>query len=175
MSGVVVWFTGLPSSGKTTLALAVQEQLRNRSAPVCLLDSDEIRRALVPSPSYAPEGREAFYSTLGRIAALLSKQGLVVLVAATAPRRRQRERARQLAPRFIEVFVQTSIEECRDRDAKGLYAQAERGEITDLPGVQVEYEIPASPDVITPNALSHEAVNEIVRQLEDVAEIRPDG
>lgn len=175
MTGVVVWFTGLPASGKTTLATAVQEKLRGLSIPACLLDSDLIRRALVPNVGYGLAERDAFYTTLARIAAILSGQGLVVLVAATAHRAQHRERARQLAPHFIEVYVRTPIKECRGRDPKGLYAQSQSGEITDFPGVQVEYEAPASPDVVAPGGLSNKAVAEIIQQVESTVSVRPDA
>lgn len=172
MTGVVVWFTGLPASGKTTLAEAVQRKLGDASIPACLLDSDQIRSALVPSPGYSLAERDAFYATLARLAALLSKQGLVVLVAATAHRNAHRQQARELAPRFIEVFVQTPLEECEHRDPKGLYARARNGELPHLPGARTDYEVPVNPDVIAPNGCSDEALSEIVQSVQGVIEAR---
>ncbi len=166
MTGAVVWFTGLPASGKTTLAAAVQRKLGDASIPACLFDSDQIRSALVPSPGYSLAERDAFYAALARLAALLAEQGLVVLVAATAHRNAHRRQARELAPRFIEVFVQTPLEECERRDPKGLYARARNGDLPHLPGARTEYETPTNPDVIAPNGCSDEAVSEVVRLVE---------
>jgi adenylylsulfate kinase len=143
MSGAVVWLTGLPSSGKSTLARALAEVLRRSAAPVTVLDGDEVRAALVPPPGYGEAGRDPFYATLAGLAALLARQGHVVLVPATAHRRAFRDRARALAPRFVEVFLDTPLGECRRRDAKGLYA---RGEAL-LPGGGVDYERPERAEV----------------------------
>ena len=174
MTGVVVWFTGLPASGKTTLADTVRRKLSDASIPAFLLDSDQIRSSLVPSPGYSLAERDAFYATLARLAALLAEQGLVVLVAATAHRNAHRQQARELAPHFIEVFVQTPLEECERRDPKGLYARARNGELPHLPGARTEYETPTNPDVIAPNGCSDKAVSEIARLVETTALSRSD-
>src|SRR5262245_34057334 len=102
-TGVVVWFTGLPASGKSTLARAVRKALRARAQDAVLLDGDQVRASLVPAPGYDEVGRGDFYESLARLAALLARQGLVVLVPATAHRAIFRQRARLLAPRFVEV------------------------------------------------------------------------
>jgi len=146
--GWVVWVTGAPSSGKSTLARAVKRRLDSEGRPCALLDGDEVRAALVPRPGYAPKARAAFYETLAGLAALLARQGLLVLVAATANRRVYRERARKLSPRYLEVFVDTPPEVCARRDAKGLYALARSGLAPHLPGAGTAYERPSSPDVI---------------------------
>lgn len=143
MSGLVVWFTGLPSSGKTTLARETFRVLRAGDEPCCLLDGDEVRECLHPPPGYGAESRTDFYRTLAALAVLLSRQGLAVLVAATAHRRADRETARGLADeRFMEVFVDTPLDVCEKRDAKGLYKRARAGEIEHFPGVQEDYERP---------------------------------
>jgi adenylylsulfate kinase-like enzyme/aminoglycoside phosphotransferase (APT) family kinase protein len=137
--GVVVWFTGLPSSGKSTLAGEVA-----RAVPAAVvLDGDEVRRWLVPSPGYGEADREAFYETLGKAAAGLARQGQVVLVPATAHRRAMRAKAKAVAPAFVEVFLETPPEVCAARDAKGLYAS----DVAGLPGRGVAYEVPLEPDV----------------------------
>lgn len=140
MSGVVVWFTGLPSSGKSTLARKVAARL---DRPV-LLDGDEVRACLRPEVGYSDVERDAFYESLARLAALIASQDHVVLVPATANLNFFRLRARALAPRFVEVFVDTPLDECRRRDAKGLYARGE----AQLPGTGVVFEVPTSPDVV---------------------------
>ena len=163
--GAVVWFTGLPASGKSALANAVAERLRGRRTAVVVLDSDALRDALAPLPDYSPEGRAAFYETTARLAALLARQGVVVLVAATANLRAYRERARELAPRYVEVFVDVPVEECARRDPKGLYAAASAGKIRDLPGADAPYERPESPDVVATGGRDAEAAGRIVALL----------
>ncbi|MBX7100027.1 MAG: adenylyl-sulfate kinase [Myxococcaceae bacterium] len=160
MSGAVVWFTGLPSSGKSTLAGWVAEALEARGVAHVVLDGDEVRAALVPTPGYSPLARTQFYLTLARLAALLAGQGLVVLVAATAHRRAFRAAARRLAPRFLEVFVDTRPDECRARNSKGLYGQAAR-----LPGAGVRYEPPLEPDLRAVGGATRAAVAECLRLL----------
>ena len=165
MSGSVVWFTGLPSSGKTTLARAVKERLDSRRVPCCLLDSDEIREALSPRPGYEPAARDAFYKTLGSLAALLARQGLITLVAATAHQSVYRERARTAAPRFIEVYVNTPLETCERRDTKGLYRRARAGEISDVPGIHLTYEPSRAPAVVAPAGSSNETAETVVSAI----------
>ncbi len=100
-AGAVVWLTGLPRSGKSTLAARVRDRLAGAGRATLILDGDEVRAALVPRPGYDATAREQFYETLARLASLLAHQGATVLVAATAHRRDFRERARRLAPRFV--------------------------------------------------------------------------
>ena len=147
MSGLVVWLTGKPSSGKSTLARRLWAELRVDRAVVCLLDGDEIRAALVPPHGYDPASRDDFYQTLGNLAALIARQGLIVLVAATAHRRVHRERARAAAPDFIEVYVRATQTELEARDAKGLYAAVREGRLKGVPGADVEYEEPVQPEL----------------------------
>jgi adenylylsulfate kinase len=152
--GVVVWFTGLPSAGKSTLAEKVRAALRAEGRMAVRLDGDEVRGSLVPTPGHWPSERDAFYETLARLAALLARQGVVVLVAATAHRRAHRERARQLAPRFVEVYLATPLAECERRDAKGLYALARAGKAPLLPGVGIAYEVPERAEVVVEDGLA---------------------
>jgi adenylylsulfate kinase len=146
-AGAVVWVTGLPASGKSTLAVAIAARLRSAGAMPIVLDGDEVREAIVPRHGYDPDGRDAFYRTLGELAALIARQGAIAIVPATAHHRRWREHARCRAPRFVEVWVATPIEECRRRDPKGLYARLGAG--GGLPGsAGTEYEPPLHPEVI---------------------------
>lgn len=148
MTGVVVWFTGLPSSGKSKLARAVHQRLLQAGQPCCLLDGDVVRQLLFPELGYTEAERASFYAKLAALAGELARQELAVLVPATAPLGEQRLNARQLAPRFIEVWVTTPLEECQRRDAKGLYAAARAGESSSLPGVGQAYEPPSKADVL---------------------------
>ena len=162
MSGLVVWFTGLPSSGKTTLARETLGVLRAAGESCCLLDGDEVRECLHPPLGYGPESRTNFYQTLASLAALLSRQDFVVLVAATTHRRADRETARRLANgQFLEVFVDTPLDVCEKRDAKGLYAKARAGELQHFPGIHEPYEPPGDEAL---RAREAERVAEEIRQ-----------
>jgi len=165
VSVVVVWFTGLPASGKSTLAASVRLRLVEERVPCCLLDSDEIRRTLFPELGYAPDERDRFYERLGDLAVLLAAQGLIVLVAATAPRREYRDRVRRAAQGFLEVHLDVPGEECERRDPKGLYAKARRGEIARLPGAGSEYEPPVSPELRISDASGFAAAEAVVAEV----------
>lgn len=169
--GAIVWFTGLPASGKTTLARRVKAQLAAGQRAAVVLDSDELRDVL-GSHAYAPADRTQFYAALSGLAVLLARQGMVVLVAATAPRRADREPARvamgaeSARGPFIEVWVATPLEACEVRDPKGLYAAARRGEASQLPGVGVAYEAPEAPEVTANGGQDDAAVAAILSRLE---------
>ena len=135
--GAVVWFTGLPASGKTTLARRVARLLAAHH-PV-MLDSDALRPVIAPRLGYGPAARARFYASLARLAALLAHQGHLVLVAATAQRRAFRDEARRWAPRFVEVYVDAPAAICARRDFKGLYGV--------VPGLTSGYQPPLEPDV----------------------------
>lgn len=160
MNGAVVWFTGLPASGKTALANEVRQRLLDHTIACCVLDSDVVRQLTAPWLGYSEQARAAFYGVLAGLAGELARQGLVVLVAATAHRRAYRERARRLAPAFLEVWVTTSLEECQRRDDKGLYAAA-RNKPGTLPGVGVPYERPLSATISASGGRDREAVDAI--------------
>ena len=163
--GPVVWFTGLPASGKSTLARLIAQRLREAGRPCCLLDSDDVRRVLVPPPDYSVAGRDHFYATLAGMTALLAEQDLVVLVAATAHRRAYRDAARERVGRFIEVHVATPLEECRERDPKGLYRNARGAAATTLPGLGARYEAPVAPEVVADGGRDEYAIAEILARL----------
>jgi adenylylsulfate kinase len=161
MTGAIVWFTGLPASGKTTLAGRVQAKLSRGSL---VLDSDALRDVL-DSHGYEAADRDRFYARLVELATLIARQGLVVLVAATAPKRAHRDAARDRGLPFTELWVRTTIEEAARRDPKGLYAAARRGEAPALPGVGVVYEEPAHPDVVADGGHDEVAVDKILARL----------
>jgi adenylylsulfate kinase len=145
-AGFVIWFTGLPASGKTTMARQVQLLLAKRHIPAVLLDSDDLRPVLTPKASYTKEERDWFYSVIAHLAALISKSGVNVLIAATANLRRYRDQARQQITRFAEIYVHCSLEICRSRDPKGIYALADQGKAQNVPGIGTEYEMPLNPE-----------------------------
>jgi adenylyl-sulfate kinase len=148
--GVTVWFTGLSGAGKSTLATAVAELLRADGAPVELLDGDEVRQHLSKGLGFTRADRDENIRRIGYVARLLTRHGVVVLVAAISPYREAREEVRRSigAGRFVEVFVNASVEECARRDVKGLYSKAFAGVITAFTGVSDPYEAPLSPDLV---------------------------
>lgn len=163
-SGTVVWFTGLPASGKTTLSRELHERLRRVGVAACVLDGDVMRGLLSPRLGYSDEERLEFYTTLARLAAELARQGLVVLVPATAHLRAYREHARRLAPLFLEVWVATPLSECQGRDPKGLYATA--GTVPGhLPGVDLPYEEPTHADVLASGGEDPVAIERLLSAL----------
>lgn len=167
MSGAIVWFTGLPSSGKSRLAQRVQARLTGARAPCCLLDGDRVRSLLHPRPGYSSLERDNFYLTLGELALELAEQGLIVLVPATAHRKLYRDRIRARAARFIEVGMTASLEECRLRDAKGLYARFEQGEVRGVPGEDERYEAPEAPEITASGGDDNAAFSQIIECLKE--------
>lgn len=143
-----VWFTGLPAAGKSTIAAAFARILRQGGLPVIVLDSDEVRALLGLEGQYDEGGRLKFYAALSGIAALAVRQGVPVVVAATANLRIYREHARTSIPNFFEVFVKTPLTACMERDPKGIYQKGLAGTHADVPGLQAPYEIPLCPEVI---------------------------
>jgi len=158
----VIWITGRPAAGKSTLGRRIMARLRERGEPCALLDSDDVREALGRPAGQGRAERDEFYDALARLAALLARQGLVVIVPATAHQRAHRERARALAPAFIEVHVRTPADECERRDPKGLYARARAGTTAGLPGVDEPYEDPTAPEVVALDGEDDQAVSRVL-------------
>ena len=140
--GAVAWITGLPSAGKSTFGRALSARARAAGLPVALLDGDAVRAALGRPAGRGAAERDAFYAALARLSALLARQGLTVVVAATAPRRAHRALARRLAPAFVEIHLATPAEACARRDPKGLWAAARAGRLPALPGDGAPFEPP---------------------------------
>jgi len=165
MTGAIVWFTGLPSSGKSQLASRVRARLAGECKPCCVLDGDRVRSLLHPKPGYSSTERDDFYLTLGGLALELAEQGLIVLVPATANRKLYRDQIRAQAARFIEVWMTASLDECRLRDAKQLYAQFAGGQLQGVPGEDVIYEAPEFAEVTANGGEDSEALQRIVQCL----------
>ncbi|HVA64278.1 MAG TPA: adenylyl-sulfate kinase [Terriglobales bacterium] len=146
----VVWLTGLSGSGKTTLALALERRLFALGCQTVVLDGDQLRHGLCAGLGFSPEDRRENIRRASEAARLLFEHGHLVVCAFVSPFRQDREAVRGLvgAARFLEVFVDCDLEECRRRDPKGLYAAAGAGEVADLTGVGQAYEPPAAPDLI---------------------------
>jgi adenylylsulfate kinase len=147
--GWTIWLTGLPASGKTTLAHALRGKLRQYGVAAVVLDSDDLRRLVTPDPTYTSAERDWFYNRLIEMAAWLADAGDNVIISATGNRRAYRDAARaRLAPGFAEVWARCPIRVCRARDMKGLYSRADAGQIVNLPGVNAVYEWPEAPEVV---------------------------
>lgn len=147
--GVVIWFTGLPSSGKSTLAHAVEEELYTRGHLSYVLDGDNIRHGLNKNLGFSPEDREENIRRIGEVARLFAQAGVITMTAFISPYRRDRDKARHLLEdgEFIEVFVKVSLEEAEQRDPKGLYKKARAGEIKEFTGISAPYEEPLNPEL----------------------------
>jgi adenylylsulfate kinase len=167
VSGVVVWVTGKPSSGKSTFAREICSALEREGTCSTLLDGDDVRSALTPAPGYDPKSRDEFYATLANLAALLARQGAVVLVAATAHLAEFRRRARSVAPAFVEVWVDVPSSELEARDAKGLYAAVREGRASGVPGADLAYETPERADVIVKGGLDSIGLEAVLNSIRE--------
>jgi adenylyl-sulfate kinase len=151
-AGMVIWLTGLSGAGKTTLGRALQEHLASRGCITCVLDGDEIRWGVSADLGFSPEDRAENNRRVAEIAKLISGMGAVVIVALISPRQADRDRARSIIEgarsTFFEVFVDTPLTVCEDRDPKGFYKRARACQIADFTGVHAPYECPACPDIV---------------------------
>jgi adenylylsulfate kinase len=146
--GFAVWLTGLPASGKSTLAEALRRELADRGVNVAVLESDALRRILTPNPGYGESERDASYAGLAHIGGLLTRHGVSVIFDATANRRAYRDRARHQIPEFLEVHVDCPLAVCEARDPKGIYRRGREGKSSNVPGLHAEYEPPLQPDLV---------------------------
>jgi bifunctional enzyme CysN/CysC len=149
--GATVWLTGLSGAGKTTVAEAIEEQLTREGRWTYCLDGDELRRGLSSDLGFSSEDRSENVRRAAEVALLLADAGAVAIVALMSPSALDRARARTQHENagldFIEVYVNTSLDECERRDPKGLYARARRGEIAGVVGIDIAYEPPQAPEV----------------------------
>ncbi len=143
----VIWFTGLPSSGKSTVADWVADQLRLRGLAVDRLDGDAVRQ-IFPETGFTRPERDAHLRRIGYLASKLEAHGVFVVASFVSPYADSRGFVRGLCRSFLEVHVNTPLEVCEQRDTKGLYARARRGEIDHFTGISDAYEAPESPDVV---------------------------
>ena len=150
--GGTVWLTGLPSSGKSTIAFTVEHALVERGHLAYVLDGDNVRHGLNKNLGFSPEDREENIRRIGEVAKLFADAGVVTFTSFISPYRADRDRARQVHTAaglpFIEVFVNASVEVCAQRDPKGLYAKARAGEIAEFTGVSAPYEEPLRPEIV---------------------------
>ncbi len=167
-AGFCLWLTGLPSSGKTTIARELVPRLQARGWRTELLDGDEVRRGLSADLGFDRASREAHARRVAFVAKLLARAGVVPIVALISPYRSSRARAREEIGRFVELYVSTPLDVCRSRDVKGLYRRAFAGEIREMTGVDDPYEVPEHPEVVIDTvALSPgQSADYVMRELE---------
>ena len=149
--GATLWFTGLPSSGKSTVAAAVEAKLLAEGHPAYVLDGDNLRHGLNGNLGFSASDRRENVRRTAEVAALMADAGVTALASLVSPYRADREAAREVHAsrglRFLEIWVSTPLAECERRDTKGLYAKARAGEIPDFTGVGQPYEAPESPEL----------------------------
>jgi len=166
----LLWFTGLSGSGKSTIAGALEQELFHRGVHTYLLDGDNVRHGLCKGLGFTTEDRQENLRRVGEAAKLMVDAGLVVLAAFVSPYRADREAIRALFPEgeFVEVFVDTPLSECEQRDPKGLYKKARAGEIKHFTGIDDPYEAPVQPEVHIHNhgRSVEEVVAEVLAQLQ---------
>ncbi len=177
--GFCIWFTGLSGSGKSTTAEVLTSLLLERGKQITLLDGDVVRTHLSKGLGFTRDDRDTNILRIGFVAGEIARHGGAVICAAISPYRSTRNEARKMVgeERFIEVYVDTPIEVCEERDVKGLYARARRGQITGFTGVDDPYEEPVNPEItlFTIDTTPEENAREIIQFLEKRGFIRPDG
>ena len=173
-SGCVVWLTGLPGCGKTTIARLLEKELRKRNEKVEVLDGDEVRRNLSPKLGFSAEERNLHNRRVIYMSKLLMRNGVNVIVSLISPYRATRQYARSQLEHFIEVYVKASLEECIRRDPKGLYKRALAGEIKNFTGIDDPYEEPQNPEVVvdTERETPQESVQKILEHMIEKGYIR---
>ena len=169
-AGATVWLTGLPASGKSTLAAAVEARLLADGRAAYMLDGDNLRHGLNGDLGFSPSDRAENVRRTAEVAALIADAGVVSLASLVSPYVANREAARavheQRGLAFLEVHVATSLAECERRDPKGLYARARAGELEGLTGVSAPYEAPESPDLrVVPDEPLDAAVDRVLALL----------
>ncbi|WP_040279613.1 adenylyl-sulfate kinase [Psychroserpens damuponensis] len=162
----LIWFTGLSGSGKSTIANLVEQKLFELGLKTYSLDGDNIRKGINSDLTFAPEDRTENIRRIAEVSNLMLDAGLIVLAAFVSPYKKDRENIRTIVKdvNFVEVYINTSVEECERRDVKGLYKKARAGEIKNMTGISAPYEAPENPDIEikTENETIEDSVTRIV-------------
>lgn len=167
--GMMVWFTGLSGSGKSTIALAVERELHQRGILCRILDGDNIRCGINAGLGFSAEDRKENIRRIAEVGKLFVETGIVTLAAFVSPTNEYRQMARDIigSEDFFEVYVSTPLEVCERRDVKGLYARARRGEVKDFTGISAPFEIPEHPalSVDTSRQPLEESVKQVINMI----------
>lgn len=160
----VLWFTGLSGAGKSTIAGALEIKLAELGYHTYLLDGDNVRHGLCQDLGFSDHDRQENIRRIGELSKLMADAGLIVLSAFISPHRVERQMVRDLLPEseFLEVFVNTTLDECEKRDPKGLYKKARAGEIKNFTGIDSEYQSPLNPEIDLP--AGSESIDALVEQ-----------
>ncbi|HCY80290.1 MAG TPA: adenylyl-sulfate kinase [Xanthomarina gelatinilytica] len=165
----LMWFTGLSGSGKSTIANVVEQELHKKGIKTYILDGDNIRKGINNDLSFSPEDRTENIRRIAETANLMVDAGLVVLAAFVSPYKKDRENIKSIVKdvNFVEIYVNTSLEECEKRDVKGLYKKARAGEIKNMTGISAPYEAHEDPDVEinTEQVSVEQAVKQIIEYI----------
>jgi len=166
--GVTVWFTGLPCSGKTTIADKVALNLKNRGLKVERLDGDIVRKGLTSDLGFSKEDRNKNIERVTFVAKLLTRNDVIVLATFISPYIQRRQQTREEIGEFVEVYVKASVEECIKRDVKGMYKKAMDGKIKNFTGVDDPYEEPVNPEIVLDTEVEtvQESVEKVLNYLE---------
>lgn len=168
--GFTLWFTGLSGAGKTTISELVSTELKSRGSRLEILDGDIVRENLSKGLGFSKEDRDTNVRRIAFVADLLSRNGTPVITAAISPYKAIRDEAREMmGDRFIEVYIEASVDACAERDVKGLYAKAFSGEIKEFTGVSDPYEAPENPEVVikTEEEEPAESAAKLIQYLEE--------
>lgn len=165
----IIWFTGLSASGKSTLANALEKRLYEEGYKTYLLDGDNLRDGLNSDLGFSKESREENIRRVAHLSEILVDAGIIVITAFISPYKKDRELARSLVNKneFIEVFVDTPLQVCEERDPKGLYKKARKGEIKDFTGIDSIYERADDAEIVLNNLSVNESINKILTYLEE--------
>ena len=168
--GFTLWFTGFPCSGKTAVADKVAEALRERGLRVERLDGDIVRQSLTRDLGFSKEDRNENIRRVTFVAKLLTRNGVAVLTSFISPYREIREHARQEIGNFVEVYVKCPVEVCIERDTKGMYEKAIKGEIKEFTGISDPYEEPLNPEILleSDKETLEESTNKVIQRLNDL-------
>lgn len=171
--GFTLWFTGLPCSGKTAVADKVAEALRERGLKVERLDGDIVRKSLTRDLGFSKEDRNENIRRVTFVAKLLTRNGVAVLTSFISPYREIREQARQEIGNFVEVYVKCPVEVCMERDIKGMYEKAIKGEIKEFTGISDPYEEPLKPEILleSDKETLAESTDKVIQRLNDLGYI----